>query len=401
MDEHVTTTTISNLEQAFQIFDRASETLSRSYEQLGSTLEAVARKLDTEAVAETIQPGQSAGNLSYLGRILDVIPVAVIVLDCDGITRYANDLARAYFGGQLTGRAWRDLIVSGIFNISDDGGMKLSSGRELLVTTSPLGFEPGQVVSFYDVTSTSNLRCMVDHYSRHSLIHEINATLAHQIRTPLTSALLYISQLKAELRTEKGTHYLERISANLTHLEKLTANILETISDNGSTVEKSDITEIINDVIEMISPLMLPSGCILNGYTQGADLNVRCNGETLKSIIVNMVMNSIHACMELIQKESDPDGQEYREFMISIMAERYQTGIGSHVIHLVVEDNGIGIDKKDLDIIFQPRFTTKSFGTGLGLSVAKAVVESMNGSIEIESEWLKGTRVTVCIPAAE
>ena len=397
MDEH-SAINLHSLEQAFQEFDRVSRTLSQNYVRLGATVEALTdRMVDMTA-------GNSCGSPSYtqapvkLHMIMQVLPVAIIIVDAGGVVQYANNMAGELFGVSLLGSLWRDTIASGIFQVTDSGEMILTDGRVILATTSPIGFEPGQIILFQDVTNTSNLRSMADIYNRHSLAYQVNAAIAHQVRTPLTSALLYLAQLKSEVISEKGLTYIERIHASLDHLDSLATNALETVSGRQKKRTRVIIKDVISEVKAMLTPLMVSAGCelITTVHCDGVELD--CDSELLKSIIINLVMNSAQACIEKDGLSSGGnDGSEGSPF-INITAEKIMMGIGKCVVKIKVEDNGIGIEKKKLVDVVRPFFTTKVNGTGLGLTVAKSVIEGMRGSLDIASKRLKGTCVTLVIP---
>ena len=393
VDEHAVIT-IQSLEKAFQDFNQVSQTLSQNYVRLGATVEALTSHLEDGTTADCCESGYLPRNSVNLDQVMHSLPIAIIAVDGNGTVVYANNMASDIFGQSLLGSLWRTTIASGVIRINDNGEMILPDGKMVMATTSPIGYAPGQLILFQDVTHTSNLRSMVDKYNRHSLAYQINATMAHQIRTPLTSALLYLAQLKNEVSTEKGRDYIDRIHASLDHLDTIASHVLGIGDEKQTTAEKVAVEDIVREITDMLNPLMISSGCQLTTNIDCEGITIGFDHEMLKSIIMNLIMNSVHACMERDKETIETAKSLY----VNLTVEKVSTGIGKCAVRINVEDNGIGIDKERLEDVFNPFYTTKSYGTGLGLPVAKSIIESMCGSIDITSEKLVGTCVTLVIP---
>ena len=393
---------LHDLEKAFRDFDRVSQTLSRNYVRLGATMEALSERVGDLVLAGDVNGSQSLlQNPVKLQQIMQMLPVAIIIVDAAGMVMYANNMAGELFGPSLTGSLWRDTVASGVFQINDSGEMILPNGRIIMATTSPVGFEPGQLILFQDVTNTSNLRSMADNYNRHSLAYQINAAMAHQIRTPLTSALLYLAQLKSEVTTEKGLSYISRIHASLDHLDSLAINVLGTVNGSMSDSPGIAVEDVIGEITDMLTPLMVSSGCELTSVNHCQGVILGCDRELLKSIIINLIMNSVHACIEKDRQTSGGNDGSAITSLITITTEKFMTGIGKNAVRVNVEDNGIGIESGQIAEVVKPFYTTKPRGTGLGLSVTKSVIESMHGTIEINSQRFEGTSVALVIPVVD
>ena len=99
-------------------------------------------------------------------------------------------------------------------------------------------------------------------------------------------------------------------------------------------------------------------------------------------IITNLVKNAIQAI---------PEAQEEKSILVTVKKEENN-------VLIVVKDNGVGMEKENLHRIFEPKFTTKNSGMGLGLGIIKNIIENYKGTITFETESGKGTTFTVSLP---
>ena len=131
-----------------------------------------------------------------LERLLQVMPAGVIVIDGTGVVRQANTLAKTLLGEPLENELWRNIIARSFKPRADDGHeVSLHDGRRVKLSITPLIEEPGQLIVITDLTETRQLQARISHMQRLSSLGKMVASLAHQIRTPLSAALLYASNL--------------------------------------------------------------------------------------------------------------------------------------------------------------------------------------------------------------
>ena len=127
-----------------------------------------------------------------LQSLLDLLPGGVIVIDGQGVVREANPVARNLLGQPLVGMLWRQVIARNFAPREDDGHeISLKDGRRLSIATRSLHAEPGQLVLLTDLTETRRLQDQLSRHERLSALGRMVASLAHQIRTPLSAACCY------------------------------------------------------------------------------------------------------------------------------------------------------------------------------------------------------------------
>ncbi|KZN18834.1 PAS domain-containing sensor histidine kinase [Pseudomonas fluorescens] len=367
------------LEQAFALFSQMSSQLTDSY----SMLEARVTELKGELAVVSAQRMQELAEKERLANrlqnLLDLLPGGVIVIDAQGIVREANPAASELLGLPLEGELWRHVIARCFAPREDDGHeISLKDGRRLSIATRSLDAEPGQLVLLNDLTETRHLQDQLARHERLSSLGRMVASLAHQIRTPLSAALLYASHLtEQQLPVETQQRFAGRLKERLHELEHQVRDML--VFARGEL-----------PLTDRVTPRMLMQSLQAAALTHVQDLPIRwqcdshagellCNRDTLVGAILNLIENAIQA--------SAGD--------VRLKVHLYTRG---NNLRLCISDSGSGIDTKVLARLGEPFFTTKTTGTGLGLTVVKAVARAHQGELQLRSRPGRGTCAQVILP---
>lgn len=206
---------------------------------------------------------------SRLSHLLKVMPAGVIVIDGKGIVRQANDQARSLLGEPLEGQIWRTIISRSFKPRADDGHeVSLIDGRRVKLSITPLENEPGQLIVLTDLTETRQLQARVSHMQRLSALGKMVASLAHQIRTPLSAAMLYAANMKRKGLGEAATiNFANKLSLRLKELESQVNDML--------LFAKSGEEQVVADIsIDQLKASIEPTALTL---TQQAELSLSLN----------------------------------------------------------------------------------------------------------------------------
>ena len=369
----------AGLEQAFALFNQMSTQLSTSY----SMLEARVTELKGQLALVSAQRMQELAEKERLAHrlqsLLDLLPGGVIVIDGQGVVREANPVARNLLGQPLVGMLWRQVIARNFAPREDDGHeISLKDGRRLSIATRSLHAEPGQLVLLTDLTETRRLQDQLSRHERLSALGRMVASLAHQIRTPLSAALLYASHLTEQvLPVEQQQRFAGRLKERLHELEHQVRDML--IFARGEL-----------PLPDRLAPKALFDALRCAAEPHVLDMQVRwqcdsragellCNRDTLVGTVLNLIENAIQA-----------GGREAR-----LKIHLYQRG---ETLRLCISDNGPGIDSATLARLGEPFFTTKTTGTGLGLAVVKAVTRAHQGDVQLRSRPGRGTCAILTLP---
>lgn len=316
-----------------------------------------------------------------LSTLLEALPAGVVVLDAQGRVTTANPGAVDLLGPLAPGEAWRDLVARAFAPRWDDGhDVSLADGRRVNVATQALGDEPGQILMITDVSETRRLQEQLSHHRRLSAKTEMAAALAHQIRTPLSAALLALGPLARDrdLPVAQGRHASRALDA-LRQLERLVEDMLSFA--RGAVIDAAPIA--LPTLLERLAAdIAAQAGgdgfeVVFDGESEGLELDG--NLDALVSIMLNLVGNA--------RAVTDGRGR------LVIASRRF----GDYVA-LRFTDDGPGVPVQDQARIFEPFFTTRGGGTGLGLSVAQAIARAHGGDLRLDTEHCGGACFELSLP---
>ncbi|WP_079204890.1 PAS domain-containing sensor histidine kinase [Pseudomonas sp. CC6-YY-74] len=369
----------TSLEQAFARFTQMSTQFSESYSMLEDRVAELKGQLALVS-AQRMQELAEKERLAYrLQSLLDLLPGGVIVIDGQGVVREANPVARNLLGLPLLGMLWRQVIARNFAPREDDGHeISLKDGRRLSIATRSLQGEPGQLVLLTDLTETRRLQDQLARHERLSALGRMVASLAHQIRTPLSAALLYASHLTEQvLPVEQQQRFAGRLKERLHELEHQVRDML--IFARGDLPLPDRLTP--KAVFEALQAAAEPHvrGMTVRWQCDSRDGELLCNRDTLVGTVLNLIENSVQAA-----------GREAR-----LKIHLYQRG---NSLRLCISDSGPGIDSVTLARLGEPFFTTKTTGTGLGLAVVKAVARAHQGELQMRSRIARGTCALLILP---
>jgi two-component system sensor histidine kinase FlrB len=388
------------LTDAFDHFNRVSEQLTSSYQLLERHLAEITRRFAAGTAAAPSAAAAQVHSIHHVQPILDALPAGVVVLDGDGRIAHCNRVAADLLGEPLNGLSWFEVIRRAFAAQSRLGDLRLVDGRMVALATNPLEGEPGQVILINEVTDARAVQALVQRQQRLASMGEMAAALAHQIRTPLSTSLLYVSQLENCGPTSAAQRRgIGKIRASLDHLDKLVRDMLMFARGGSLATENFSAASLVDAFRNMSASLVHAAGCRLEIIDDSGNAMLRGNQEALIAILQNLLENAIQACSggEQATDGGDTGATEHRRGHLCFMARRLA---GLESIEFLLKDDGPGIDAAVRGRILEPFFTTKPHGTGLGLAVAQAVAHAHDGVLWIESEPGSGTVVGIRLPLA-
>ena len=362
--------------------------MSESTQQLESRIQelelelATARKALSEHQRQQDQERcDNERTAARLRHLLELLPAGVLLIDNHGRITLANAAAADLLGEPLVDQTWISVIQRSFAPKVDDGHeVSLKDGRRVSLATTALDSEPGQLVLLTNQTETRMLQQRLGHFQRLSEMGRMMASLAHQIRTPLSAAMLYVSHLtNAELADDARIKFATKIKSRLDHLEQQVRDML--VFARGETkldeiLDTEGMFLAIDDLLDL--PLAnFDADCQFDNQASG--ISIQCNREALLGAILNLVNNALQATGK---------GAE-----ILIRAEVQQQRLLISVV-----DSGPGMDDETVSRALEPFYTTKSHGTGLGLAVAQVVARGHHGDFLLQSAPGAGTTATFSLP---
>lgn len=367
------------LELSLALFHRMSDQLGESQSVLQARVAELTNQL-AESAAHRLQEVDEKERLaSRLQSLLDLLPGGVIVIDGHGRVREANPVALELLGAPLEGALWREVIARSFSPRRDDGHeISLKDGRRVSIATRSLNAEPGQLVLLTDLTETRRLQERLARHERLSALGRMVASLAHQIRTPLSTALLYASHLEqGGLTADHQQRFAGRLKDRLNELEHQVRDML--VFARGDLPLEDRLTP-----AELLAALRAATEMKLEGIAVRWQCDAQtgalfCNRDTLVGALINLIENALQAA------NSDA----------KLKVHLFSRGA---LLRISISDNGVGIDAATLARLGEPFFTTRATGTGLGLAVVNSVARAHSGTVKLRSRPGRGTCATVQLP---
>lgn len=371
--------TAQQLEDAFLAFNQLSMQLSSSYSDLQNQVVRLTRELNRARDEKVCELEEKEMLADRLDKLLQALPAGVLVLDREGHIRDANRLARQMLGTDLVGREWNEISLSVFVSGGDE--LRLKDGRWISLSMSMLDKEEGKILMLTDISETRRLQGLLEQHQRLTALGEMSASLAHQIRTPLSTVLLYLSQMENNrLDAGRRGEFVSRMRECLHHMEQTTLNMLAYSRRDYSMNEPFAVQAVLEQLIETMKADLDRRQAVLKISCTPEDISITGNRDAFLGAMLNLMSNALEAC------DTRPE----------LTLKLFCAQDAALVIEL--QDNGRGISDEVMERVFEPFFTTRSSGTGLGLAVVKAVIQGMGGEIRLHSTPGRGTRVRILIP---
>jgi len=340
-------------------------------------------------------------------EILQNMAGGVLAVDRDGLVRFVNLQAARLLGlrdpESVRGRpAARSLppAVSELLSQALSSGGRLSReirlGEALLaVSVSPLAERPdGPLRGLVAILNDLSLRARMEEMSRRAerfrALLEMSAGMAHEVRNPLASIRGAAQELQGgRLPREEDRQLLDVIVRESDRLDQIIADFLEYASDRPLEPVLFDLPELVRETILLLEARPRQPGLRILAELP-RELLVRGDPGKLKQVLINLGLNALDACAgaptprKVIFRCSERTGFE---------------GDPREGVLLEVADDGCGIPPENLSRVFDPFFTTKPGGTGMGLAIARKIVQAHGGDLSLVSREGEGTTARVWLPS--
>ncbi len=372
------------LEAAFSLFNEASAQLASTYQDLQGRVTGLANELAVANGELKRQYLEKEALSQRLELLLDALPGAVVVLDAQGRVVKANPAACSWLGDDLADSRWQDAAARRLIPTDSPREWEIAAPhgmRRVTLSESPLDAAGGRILLLNDITEAARLQRELEQHKKLSAMGEMAAGLAHQLRTPLATALLYAANLaKDGLKDADRQRFSERIRERLHYLERMIQEMLMFVRGEVVGEEVFALETVLQELVQIIEPQMTARGVSFASTAAAPGLRVRGGRKALSGALLNLMENALQACERggTVQLEVEGRGGQ---------------------ITLRVSDDGCGIAPEVQERLFEPFFTTRQEGTGLGLAIVRSVIEAHGGDVRVESTPGAGSTFTVRLPA--
>ena len=212
-------------------------------------------------------------------------------------------------------------------------------------------------------------------------IDELSSSIAHEIRNPIAAAKSLVQQMGEDPTSVENVEYAKVAIEELDRVEHRVSHLLKYAKEEDLSFALVNLATVVDSALTQLrAKLDAAKVAVSRNYIAGP--TVQADADKLRGVFVNVIDNAIDALASV------PEGRRLDLFL--------DNGAGAATVR--VRDNGCGIPADKLDRIFNPFFTSKEKGTGLGMAIAKKIVEAHEGTIDVVSEVGRGTEFKVTLP---
>lgn len=379
-----------DLKNAFEIFNEMSQQLADSYALLENRVAELNHELNSVADKRLQELAEKERLANRLASLLNFLPGGVVVLDSSGRVSESNPAAIDLLGEPLQGELWREVIARAFAPRQDDGHeVSLRDGRRISIATRNLGVD-GQIILLTDQTETRRLQGELSRHERLSALGKMMSALAHQIRTPLSAAMLYAGHLcSGKLDEERRQQFAEKTYSRLNHIERQVQDMLLFVKGELPLNDVISVSELHLALDEAMEVPLMTSESHCEWVNNAREQYILCNRDALIGAILNLVNNAIQA----VERNAN--------LRIEFSLQPQHKSVSEQQLLIRVCDTGPGIPPELLATVGDLFVTTKSQGTGLGLAVVRAVTKAHHGRFFLQSKPEQGTCANLLLPLAQ
>jgi len=230
-----------------------------------------------------------------------------------------------------------------------------------------------------DVSEEKQLERKLLQSERLAAVGQAVAHVVHELKNPLMIIGGFTGQIRRSLSSDKDLNKLDMISEEVARLERLVAGLGDFTKTYKLVKRQADVNSVISDVIKIISELYPQDQYGFRVVLSETVPEISCDPDKLKQVFINVISNGIEAMT---------DGG-----VITVSSRRTRDGI-----EVRITDEGVGIPESSLAHIFEPFYTTRKRGSGLGLPISYRIVEAHEGEITAVSAPGRGTTFVIRLP---
>ena len=265
-----------------------------------------------------------------------------------------------------------------------------SPPRLLSVSLLPLvrgGSVEGSVVHIEDVTEKRSKEARLRRAESLASLTTLAAGVAHEIKNPLGSMGIHLQLIQKKIagkdciEAKDIDQHLGVINEEVDRLNRIVVDFLFAVKPMDTVLEDGDVNHVIEELLQFVQPELDQSGVAVDARLSPALPLLRIDARYIKQALLNLIKNALAAMPGggVLRIESLRSGDE---------------------VLVRIADTGMGIPDEIMDKIFEPYFTTKPFGTGLGLTIVFKIVKEHFGDISVTSRVGEGTTVTLALPGS-
>lgn len=361
-----------------------------------------------------------------LYSILECISAGLLILDNDFILQQSNKIVESRLNfsvylddpkanscpiweimeDQEIGDYFKKCAEKGITNTTEDFTVMTSGGsiRFLTITMTPLmhdGKTTGKIILVRDVTEKKNQEVLLHRMENMAGLTNLAAGMAHEIKNPLGAISIHIQLIQKALEKARQNNdilpakkfvedHVDVVNDEIDHLNKLIMDFLFAVRPVNAQLQLKKPAALVQNIADFFTPEFHDNNINVKLIIKDSDSRFLLDEKLFRDVIMNLAQNALAA---INQKKNDEGTEsDYNgEFAIECASTENK-------YYIIISDNGCGMKEETVAKIFEPYFTTKANGTGLGMTMVYKIVKEFSGDITVESREGKGTVFTMVFP---
>lgn len=292
-----------------------------------------------------------------------------------------------------------------ITNSSEDFSIMTPGGnvRFITIAITPLihkGILNGRIILIRDITENKNQEVMLHRMENMANLTNLAAGMAHEIKNPLGAISIHIQLVqKALLKARENQDilpakkfvedHIDVVNEEVEHLNKLIMDFLLAVRPVNATLALKNPGKLIQNTVDFFAAEFKNEGIKVVFEINDNEQKIMLDEKLLRDIILNLSQNALAAIKTRMESNTD----ESYEPCFGIKCFKTES---RYIIQ--VQDNGCGMSENSVSKIFEPYFTTKANGTGLGMTMVYKIVKEFSGEITVDSIENEGTNFTMVFP---
>ena len=301
----------------------------------------------------------------------------------------------------------RRCIEKNVTNSSEEFSTVTSGGtvRFLTVTIAPLineGELNGKMILVRDITEKKNQDILLHRMENLANLTNLAAGMAHEIKNPLGAISIHIQLIQKALAKARENEdklpakkfvedHIDVVNEEIDHLNKLVMDFLLAVRPVKAQLELKEPDKLIDGLVSFFKPEFNREGIEVVFRPSESGIRILLDEKLFRDVIMNISQNSLAALKSKYKSDGEKRIESGAKFCIS-------NSVRENKFIITIADNGCGMSEESLSKIFEPYYTTKANGTGLGMTMVYKIIKEFSGEIIVDSKEGEGTAFTITFP---
>ncbi len=385
-------------------------------------------KLPDEQVKRVLNSVSAEYNM--LSAVIESIPTGVVIVNKSWYILQSNKAAdRLLFSGEIEEGSiekepiWFFVAEPDIAqfikktaeadktNISNEFTINFYDGSVHFLVVSILSYVDegellGNIIKIEDVTQQRTKDVLARRMENMAGLTNLAAGIAHEIKNPLGAISIHIQLVQKAIEKKRKSDgmlpdkklledHIDIVNEEIENLNNLVMDFLFAVRPVKATLVLSNIDKLLKNIVDFFSPEFNKNGISISLNLPNQDVKLLIDEKLFRELIINLAQNSLAAIKSKFENQVSSEFNDNSkikgrlDFAAELKGDRYV---------LKITDNGCGMSKETVSRIFEPYFTTKANGTGLGMTMVYKIIKEFNGDIHVKSELGEGTVFSISIP---